>query len=123
MLFSSDNVTVEIFFISYTVAEPLYGLGFPRRRYAPRTFNCSEYNYGLGNCRYTSAIDPECNNGAHVAGVRCTESKPNFIFLLQTAQVCTLIPRLQRRCDKTSKFDLHIRQWAEYLSRASGCLH
>ena len=71
---------VEIPFFSHTVAEPLYGLGFPRKRYASRTFSCSEYSYGLGGCRYTSDIDPECYNGAHVAGVRCVESKPSFII-------------------------------------------
>ena len=62
------------------MAEPLYGLGFPRKRYASRTFNCSdsEYNYGLGSCRYTSDIHPECYNGPHVAGVRCVQSKPSF---------------------------------------------
>ena len=58
------------------MAEPLYGLGFPRKRYASRMFSCSEDSYGLGNCGYMPYIDPGCYNGAHVAGVRCVESKP-----------------------------------------------
>ena len=61
--------------VSIIVAEPLYGLGFPQKRYAPRTFNCSKQDHSLHDCSYTSDFDPECNNGSHVAGVRCRLSK------------------------------------------------
>ena len=60
---------------SYIVAEPLYGLGFPRTRYVTQGFNCSNTTEGLGSCSYDSFIDAQCNVGPHVAGVRCTESK------------------------------------------------
>ena len=59
----------------YIVAEPLYGLGFPPRRYVAQHFNCSSAIGGLGSCSYDSSIDAQCFVGPHVAGVRCTESK------------------------------------------------
>ena len=59
----------------YAVAEPLYGLGNPRRRYVAQHFDCSSSTVGLGNCTYNSSVDAQCFIGPHVAGVRCTESK------------------------------------------------
>ena len=67
-------------FAPHTVAEPLYGLGYPRRRYVAQNFNCSDFAYGLRNCEYSRYVDPECYNGSHVAGVRCTESKSSVYF-------------------------------------------
>ena len=57
------------------VAETLSGLGTPRTTYASRTYNCSEYDYGLRFCNYASTIDPQCHSGEHVAGVRCREGE------------------------------------------------
>ena len=59
----------------YAVAEPLYGLGNPHRRYVAQHFNCSSSIGGLGNCTYNSSVDAQCFIRPHVAGVRCTESK------------------------------------------------
>ena len=66
---------LESIIYSYIVAEPLYGLGFPRRRYVAQGFNCSSTTEGLGSCSYDNFIDAQCFFGPHVAGVRCTESK------------------------------------------------
>ena len=66
---------------SYIVAEPLYGLGFPTRRYVAQQFNCSNTTEGLENCSYDSFIDPQCYVGPHVAGVRCTQSKSFEFFV------------------------------------------
>ena len=57
------------------VAEPLYGQGFPTRRYVAQQFNCSSTTEGLGNCSYDSSVDARCYVGPHVAGVRCTDSE------------------------------------------------
>ena len=57
--------------------EPLYGLGEPSRRYISRMYNCSEMDHRLRNCNYSPDIDPECNNGPHVAGVRCKPRESN----------------------------------------------
>ena len=60
----------------YEVAEPLYGLGYPGRKYTAQRFDCSSsQTSGLGSCSYNSLIDGQCYVGPHVAGVRCTESK------------------------------------------------
>ena len=83
-----------VYLHSPIVAEPLYGLGYPRRRYVAQNFNCSDFAYGLRSCTYNDAIDPECFNGPHVAGVRCRESKSSInsdfvvlfgLFLIITA--------------------------------------
>ena len=60
---------------SPTVAEALYGVGYPRRRYVAQNFSCSNFTYGLRNCDFSSSVDPECSDGPHVAGVRCRQSK------------------------------------------------
>ena len=77
---------LESLYPYYIVAEPLYGLGFPPRRYVAQHFNCSSAIGGLGSCSYDSSIDAQCNIGPHVAGVRCTERKsfvPICLLLLQ----------------------------------------
>ena len=56
------------------VAEPLYGLGFPRRRYVAQKFECTVPGL-LRTCRYDTLIDARCYDGPHVAGIRCIESK------------------------------------------------
>ena len=60
------------------VAEPLYELGYPVRRYVAQRFNCSASTNELKSCNYNRQIDTQCFAGPHVAGVRCTESK-NFV--------------------------------------------
>ena len=62
------------FFYS-VVAEPLYELGHPPRRYVAQSFDCSTSTDGLESCSYNSLVDTQCFVGLHVAGVRCTESK------------------------------------------------
>lgn len=64
----------------YIVGVPLYGLGFPRRRYVAHYFTCSSSTSGLGNCTYDSSVDPHCFIGPHVAGVRCTQSKSLTVY-------------------------------------------
>lgn len=61
--------------VPYLVAEAISGLGTPRTTYASRTYNCSEYDYGLRFCNYASTIDPQCHSDEHVAGVRCREGE------------------------------------------------
>ena len=78
--------------VSIIVAEPLYGLGFPQKRYAPRTFNCSKQDHSLHDCSYTSDFDPECNNGSHVAGVRCRLSKLIPFILHDHVAIHYIIP-------------------------------
>ena len=68
-------VHLESLYPYYVVGEPLFGLGFPRRRYVGQRFNCSSATEDLGSCSYDSFIDARCFVGPHVAGVRCTESK------------------------------------------------
>ena len=62
-------------FLRSVVAEPLYGLGFPRRRYVAQHFDCASPLAGLRSCRYDTLIDARCYDGPHVAGMRCIESK------------------------------------------------
>ena len=59
----------------HAVAEPLYGLGNPQRRYVAQHFDCSSSTAGLGNCTYNSSVDAQCFIAPHVAGARCIESK------------------------------------------------
>ena len=72
-------VHLESLYPYYAVAEPLFGLGFPRRRYVGHRFNCSSATEDLGSCSYDSFIDARCFVGPHVAGVRCTESKSSWL--------------------------------------------
>lgn len=61
--------------INFVAAEPVYGLGYPPKRYVAQGFNCSSSTTELGSCNYNSVIDAQCSVGPHVAGVKCTESK------------------------------------------------
>ena len=66
----------DSFFFYSVVAEPLYELGRPPRRYVAQRFNCSTSTDGFeSQCSYNSLVDTQCFFGPHVAGVRCTESK------------------------------------------------
>ena len=82
-------------FHCFAVAEPLYGLSYPQRRYLAQHFNCSSPTEGLGSCNYDSIIDTQCYVGPHVAGVRCIESKnfnnPNTLSNYQNVQWCYII--------------------------------
>ena len=71
-VFTIDYIRVVTYFLHSVVAEPLYGLGYPHRRYVAQGFNCPA---GLESCSYNSLVDTQCFIGPHAAGVRCTESK------------------------------------------------
>ena len=62
----------------YSVAEPLYGRGYPPSGYyAITNVDCPAHANGISDCNRDTFITSECNSGPHVAGVRCIQSKQN----------------------------------------------